>query len=212
MPHRGRIPTHADARARLPCPFAALPRREKRRVSRSSSAETRCGGARARSCTCGGRVPRLAQRLVEQGGVGGRTAASESALSSCRKRHLGPHKCVSARGNWPVGLSAGTIMHNDPADRPSASGQCLQCCPRDASVVHRRYYQRYYPTQHRQGQGASARGLRTCGPLVGVAGCRGRLPATSSPSVAALCSPCHRYCTQRNTTILTLISIKLVLV
>ena len=77
-------------------------------------------------------------------------------------------------------------------------------------LPHRRYYDSIVVCITAR-PGASARRLRTCGPLVGVAGCRGGLPATRSPAVAALLARQLVPASKETATILTTISIKLVI-
>jgi hypothetical protein len=73
-------------------------RREERRVSGSSFAETCCGGARACVCVRGGHMSRLVQRLVEQDGVNSR-AAGLSLPTRMPVRHADrlPHKVNAQR-------------------------------------------------------------------------------------------------------------------
>ena len=81
-------------------------------------------------------------------------------------------------------------VHNDPADRPSASGQCLQCFPLVASVVvvHRRYSRRYSHMHHSKAR-VRARGI--CAPVARSWASRG-VEADSLPPGHRLWLRCSR--------------------
>ena len=148
-----------------------------------------------------------------------RSAASETALSSCRQRHPWRHtiKSVSAQGNWPADPSAGKRAQRTyrPAQRQREWAECLQCCPVDASVVHQRYSQCYSRIHHSKAR-VRARGVpaaHTCTPAARSRALSG-VEADSRPPGRRRWLRCATVARllhlKRTATLLSLISIKLV--
>jgi hypothetical protein len=142
-------------------------------ASAGQASPKQVAGSRARVCACAAVICR-----TWCSGWSSRVVWVVARLRQSLICHLADKCCwrhVSMRAHFartgqPAGLSD---VHTDPADQSSGSGQCLQCFPMSGSIVHRRNYQRNYQIQLKARAGASARQLRTCMTLVGVARCPG---------------------------------------
>ena len=95
--------------------------------------------ARARTCM---RRPRPCAAPSAAAGQAGWCGWSHRCVRVCSvilpTKALGATPVRESTGQ-PASRPVDRDVHNDPAYRPSASGQCLQCFPLVASVVHRRY-------------------------------------------------------------------------